>query len=188
MIVSIIVAMAENRAIGVEGRLPWHLSSDLKRFKRLTMGHHLIMGRKTFESIGRPLPGRVIIVLSRDPAYRAAGSLKAVSLEAALAIAAERQEEEVFICGGEQVYARALDLADRIYMTLVHANPQADTHFPNFDSRAWIESWSEYHPGGERDQHPFTFKILEKQSQRAEPTSAPSLAAGLGEEADQDTS
>lgn len=160
MIISIIVAMDEKRAIGVNNRVPWRLSADLKKFRELTMGHHIILGRKTFESIGRPLPGRHSIVATRDPGYKAEGCLIASSLDDALRLASERDESEVFICGGAEIYAQAMGVADRIYLTRVHAETEADTFFPEWDETAWVEKESFYQPADEKNEHPFTFKLL----------------------------
>jgi dihydrofolate reductase len=162
MIISIIVAMDEKRGIGRDNRLPWRLSADLKQFKELTMGHHIILGRKTFESIGKPLPGRVSIVVTRSAGYRADGCLIAHSLDAALQMASERGEGEVFICGGAEIYAGALDRTDRIYLTLVHTDSRADTFFPEWDESEWVEKESYHHAADEKNQHPFTFKLLER--------------------------
>jgi len=162
MIISIIVAMDEQRGIGKEGRLPWHLSADLKRFKSLTMGHYLIMGRKTFESIGRPLPGRTMIIITRNRSYAAEGCLIAASLKAAMAIAEERGESEAFIAGGGEIFTQALPLADRIYLTLVHAVVEADVFFPEYEPKEWIEAEHSYHLADERNQFPLTFKVLER--------------------------
>lgn len=129
MIVSLIAAMAENRVIGRDGALPWHLPADLARFKALTLGHPVIMGRKTFAAIGRPLPGRLNIVLSRQPAFRPAGVLVARSLAEALQLAAGAVE--VFICGGGQLYREALPLAERIYLTIINREYPGDTVFPD---------------------------------------------------------
>ena len=128
MIVSLIVAMSENRVIGREGGIPWDLPADRRRFRELTTGHTLVMGRRTFESIGRPLPGRRTIVLSRTPGFTAPGCEVAPSLAAALALCAG--EEELFVCGGAGVYREAMALADRIYLTLVHREVAGDTFFP----------------------------------------------------------
>jgi dihydrofolate reductase len=124
---AIIAAVAQNRAIGVGGRLPWHISEDLKRFKRLTMGHAILMGRKTFESIGRPLPGRRNIVLSSHPLT---GVETYSTLNAALDALAD--QERVFVIGGGQLYAQLLERADEIYLTLVHTEVEADTYFPPY--------------------------------------------------------
>jgi dihydrofolate reductase len=128
MIISLIAAMAENRVIGSGGTIPWKLPEDLRRFRSITMGHAVIMGRKTFESIGRPLPGRRNIILTRNREYRAEGCLVVHGLEAALAEC--READEVFICGGGEVFREALPLASRIYLTVVHINVEGDTFFP----------------------------------------------------------
>lgn len=160
MIVSLIVAMDERRGIGFEGRLPWRLSADLKRFKALTMGHHLIAGRKTYESIGKPLPGRTMIVITRDPDYQAEGCLIAHSVDEALALARARGETEAFIIGGAEIYAQTLERADRLYLTQVHAITDADVFFPAFDESAWREQEVSSHEAGEKNQYPSTFKLL----------------------------
>ena len=128
MIITIIAAMAENRVIGKEGGMPWHLPDDLARFKAITMGHPVIMGRKTFASIGRPLPGRLNIVLTRREGFAPEGVAVARSLDEALALAGA--VGEVFICGGGEVYREALPLADRIHLTVVHRPFEGDTTFP----------------------------------------------------------
>lgn len=129
MLASIIVAMGNNRVIGNKGQLPWHLPEDLQRFKRLTMGHPLIMGRRTFESIGRPLPGRQMIILSRDPNYKVAGCDVVSGIEAALQLA--KSAEELFICGGAEIYQQTLFLAERIYLTKLDTDPDGDVLFPD---------------------------------------------------------
>ncbi len=156
--------MDEKRGIGKEDRLPWHLSQDLKRFKAITMGHHLIMGRKTFASIGKPLPGRNMIVVTRNEEYHPEGCLVAYTLEDALSLAEQSGEDEVFIIGGGEIFAQSLDIADRIYLTIVHAEVRADTFFPNLEEEAWIERDVLYHPADEKNQYPFTFKILDRKS------------------------
>jgi dihydrofolate reductase len=162
VIVSMLVAMDEKRGIGKDGKLPWRLSSDLKRFRELTMGHHIIVGRKTFESIGKPLPGRQTIVVTRNPSHTVEGCLVAGSVESALALAESRAESEAFIIGGADIYARALGVADRIYLTEVHAGVDADTFFPEFDRGAWTETESSYQPADEKNQHACTFRLLER--------------------------
>jgi dihydrofolate reductase len=162
MIVSILVAMDERRGIGRDNRLPWRLSSDLKRFRELTMGHHIIVGRKTFESIGKPLPGRETIVVTRDTDYRAEGCLVARSLEEAIEMARERGESEVFICGGAAIYRDSLAASDRMYLTLVHAEVNADTFFPEWNAGEWVELESADREADEKNQYPFTFKLLVK--------------------------
>lgn len=132
--VSIIVAMDRERGIGIDGRIPWRLPADLAHFKQVTMGRPVIMGRATYESIGRPLPGRRNIVLSRNPVFRAPGCELAYSLEDGLRMAGEG---EVFVIGGAGVYAEALAIANRIYMTRVDGLFAVDTHFPDFDLAEW---------------------------------------------------
>lgn len=160
MIVSLIVAMDQRRGIGVNGQLPWRLAADLKRFRALTMGHHLIVGRRTYESIGRPLPGRQMIIVTRAENYCAPGCFIVHSLVEALALARERGEQEVFIGGGAQIYAPALALADRLYLTLVEAETAADTFFPQFDESEWREQESQHQPPDQSNQYPCTFKLL----------------------------
>ncbi len=162
MIISLIVAMDERRGIGKAGTLPWRLSSDLKRFRALTMGHHIIVGRRTFESIGKPLPGRHTIVVTRNEAYRPEGCLTAHSVEQAIRLAGDRGETEAFICGGAAIYAQALSEADRLYLTLVHTTVEADVFFPAIEQQAWVEKESATHAVDNRNQYPFTFKLLEK--------------------------
>ncbi len=134
MTLSIIVAMTEDRVIGKDNRLPWRLPEDLKRFKKITMGHPIIMGRKTFDSLGRPLPGRTNIVLTRNPGFKHAGVHVARSLEDAVHFA-ETQEggDEQFVIGGETIYRVALPLAKRLYLTLIHKKIAGDTYFPEVD-------------------------------------------------------
>ncbi|MBI3527429.1 MAG: dihydrofolate reductase [Betaproteobacteria bacterium] len=127
--------MAQNRVIGANNTLPWHLSTDLKRFKALTMGHHIIMGRKTFESIGRLLPGRTSIVITRNPAFKFEGVLTARSLPDALEESAG--EEEVFVIGGEQIFRDALPLATRIHATEIACDYEGDALFPAIDRAQW---------------------------------------------------
>lgn len=137
-IVSVIAAMARNRVIGIANTLPWRLPEDLKHFKALTMGHHIIMGRKTYESIGKPLPGRTTVIVTRDPAYRVDGCLTAHSIDAA--VAACGADPEVFFVGGAELYAQVLPRADRLYLTEIQAEYVGDAHFPEFDMDQWRES------------------------------------------------
>jgi dihydrofolate reductase len=162
MIISLLVAMGENRGIGIDNGLPWHLSTDLKRFKTLTMGHHLIMGRKTYESIGKPLVGRRMIVVTRDLEYHADGCLIAHSVEAALKMAEASGESEVFVIGGGEIFSQMIDLADRVYLTLVHAHVVADTFFPEIDALQWIQLEETNYPAGDRDQFSHSYRVLER--------------------------
>lgn len=160
MIVSIIAAMDKKRGIGVDNKLPWRLSADLKRFRELTMGHHIIVGRKTFESIGGPLPGRRMIIVTRDRNFKAEGCDVVHSVEYAIELARERGESEVFICGGAEIYSQSIGGADRMYLTYVDAEVAADAFFPEFDEREWSEQESFYEPADEKNQYPFTFKLM----------------------------
>jgi dihydrofolate reductase len=162
VIISIIAAMDKKRGIGAGGKLPWRLPADLKRFRDLTMGHHIVVGRKTFESIGRPLPGRRTIVVTRDSAYKAEGCDLVHSVEDALNLARERGENEVFICGGAEIYGQTIAIANRIYLTYVDAEVAADTFFPEFDEREWMEQESFYHPADEKNEYAFNFKMMIK--------------------------
>ena len=137
MIVSIIVAVAENGVIGAGNKLIWHLSEDLKNFKKLTTGHHIIMGRKTYESIGRPLPNRVSVIVTRNPDYRQKGCEVVNSISEAVELAESRQESEAFIIGGGQIYQDALLSVDKIYFTRVHHHFEGDVFFPGLKQEEW---------------------------------------------------
>lgn len=157
---SLIAAIAENRVIGVRNTLPWHLPADLKYFRRLTVGHPIILGRRNYESIGRPLPERTNIVITRRTDYSAPGCRVVHTLEAALAAA--NGTSEIFIVGGAEVYAQTLAQADRLYLTFVHAVVPGDTFFPEFDLREWRELAREYHAADEKHAHAFSFVTLER--------------------------
>ncbi|WP_119278071.1 dihydrofolate reductase [Calidithermus roseus] len=164
---SLVVAMAENRVIGRDNTLPWRLPNDLKRFRRLTMGHPVIMGRKTYESIGKPLPGRTNIVVTRTPGYSAPGCMVVGSLEAALRVAEAAPHDparprETFVIGGAELYAQALPLADRIHLTLVHAEVAGDTFFPAFDQSVWREVSRERHEPDDQHAYAYSFVTLER--------------------------
>ena len=134
---SIIVAVSENNAIGKDNNLLWHISEDLKHFKEITSGHSVLMGRKTFESLGKKLPNRRNIVITRNPDYTAEGCEMASSLEDAVRLCAG--EEEVFVIGGGEIYRQAMDMASKLYLTVVHKVYEADTFFPVIDSSCWKE-------------------------------------------------
>jgi len=135
---NLIVAMARNRVIGIDNTLPWHLPEDLKHFKHLTMGHHIVMGRKTYDSIGRPLPGRTTVIVSRDPDYAMAGCLVAHTLDEAVRLCAD--DDQAFFVGGSSLYEQALPLAERLYITEIQADYEGDAHFPEFDPGEWRET------------------------------------------------
>ncbi|MEJ2759829.1 MAG: dihydrofolate reductase [Anaerolineales bacterium] len=137
MIVSLIAAISENGVIGKDGEIPWRLPADLKLFKTLTMGHHLIIGRRTYESIGKPLPGREMIVLTRKNDYIASGCQVASSMDEAMEIAEAAGDTEAFVAGGEVVYAQTLPIADRLYLSHIHATITGDTFFPAYDEQDW---------------------------------------------------
>ncbi len=166
MPLSIIVAMAENGVIGRGGQLPWRLSTDLRRFKRLTMGHPIVMGRRTWESIGRPLPGRTSIVVSRSPAFRPAWPevLVADDWETALRLAAVAPggDAATFAIGGEKVFCAALPTAQRLFLTRVLAKIDGDARFPDFDPRAWQLVSSESHASDADNDYSHRFEVYER--------------------------
>jgi dihydrofolate reductase len=140
---SIIVAIANNQVIGINNTLPWHLPDDLKRFRALTTGHHIIMGRKTYESLGRLLPGRTTVIVTRNKNYRLEGALIAHSLEGAVALC--KNDDEVFLIGGAELYQDGLKLADKLYITEVDLTVDGDAFFPEFDLNLWQETSREAH-------------------------------------------
>lgn len=160
MRVSLVVAMSENRVIGRDNDLPWRLPADLAHFKRLTLGKPVIMGRKTCESIGRPLPGRQNIVLTRDENFRAPGCDICLDLDQAMAVAGN--VDEVMIIGGAALYETLLERADRIYLTEVHARIEGDTWFPELDSSEWQEVSREPHAADARNNLDYSFVTLDR--------------------------
>ena len=140
---SIIVAMAKNRTIGIDNTLPWRIPADLQHFKRLTMGHHMIMGRKTFESIGKPLPGRTTVVVTRNRELKIEGCIVTNSLKEAIAACAG--DEAIFIVGGADIYTQALGFANTLYITEIQQDVDGDAHFPEFDKNTWHEVSREIH-------------------------------------------
>jgi dihydrofolate reductase len=157
---SIVVAAAENNVIGRQGQLPWRLPDDLKRFKALTLGKPMIMGRKTFESIGRPLPGRTSIVISRQPGLDFPGCTVVDSLDAALAAAGA--VPEIMVVGGAEIYRQVLAQTTTVHLTRVHASVAGDTFFPELEPRQWREVGVEPHPSDERHAHAFSFITLQR--------------------------
>lgn len=146
--ISLILARADNGVIGANGALPWRLPEDMRRFKALTMGKPCIMGRKTWDSLPKkPLPGRANIVVTRDPSFAAAGAVVAHSFEEALAKARNENPAEIMVIGGADIFAAALPLASRIYLTEIHAAPEGDVRFPSFAPQQWRESAREDHAG-----------------------------------------
>ncbi len=166
MRLSVIAAVAENGVIGRDNDLPWRLPADLKRFKRTTVGHHLLMGRRTFESIGRPLPGRTTVVISRGRPELPDGVRLAASLEEAIEIAAAADDDEAFVAGGAEIFREALGRADRLYLTRVEAEVEGDRFFPELDEGAWRLISSDRRDADERNAYPLDFRILERATER----------------------
>lgn len=162
MKISIIVAYANNRVIGVENSLLWHLPDDLKNFKKITMGHMIVMGRRTWVSIGKALPGRTNAVISRERELQIQDVLVFHSLDDAIGYARNNQEDELFIIGGEQIYKLALPLADKIYLTRVHGVFQGDAHFPEPDPTQWELVSQIFHPADEKHAYGFDMMILSR--------------------------
>jgi dihydrofolate reductase len=159
--ISFVVAVSRNGVIGREGGLPWHISSDLKRFKEITMGKPVIMGRKTWDSLPRkPLPGRRNIVITRQPDFAAEGAEVVATPEAALGLCAGAPE--VAVIGGGEVYRLFWPMVDRLYLTEVDLEVEGDTHFPDLDPAQWREVAREVHPRGERDSAAFTLRVLDR--------------------------
>ena len=159
MLKSIIVAKAQNNAIGKDNQLLWHLPKDMQRFRRITMGHHVIMGRKTFEAIGKPLPGRALIIVTRNRNYHASGCKTVHNIEQALAWAEQAGETEVFIAGGEAIYRATLALADKIYLTEVKATLAGDTFFPTLAQNEWVATQRSHYPIDKR--HAYAYDVVE---------------------------
>ena len=158
--ISLIVAMAQHRVIGRNNTLPWHLPADLKHFKTLTMGHHIVMGRKTFESIGKPLSGRTSVVITRNADYTAEGVTIAHALGEAIALCCD--DPEIFIIGGAELYRQAIHLANRIYLTEIELDITGDAHFAELDKAAWRESSRVSHMPDEKNLHHYHFVTYDK--------------------------
>lgn len=165
-VLALVVAIAGNGVIGRAGGLPWRLSSDLKHFRRITMGKPVIMGRRTFASLKGPLDGRDNIVLTRDPHFAAPGIFVAHSLEEALDIgrdcARARGAEEIMVIGGAELYRACLPLAGRLHLSRVHAEVEGDVYFPEMDFSRWRETLRETHPRGPKDEYAFTLSVLDR--------------------------
>ena len=164
--ISFVVAVAQNGVIGRDNGLPWRLSSDLKRFKAVTMGKPIIMGRKTWDTLGKPLPGRTNIVITRDPAFAVDGVIAVRSVDEALMIAgshaAADKVDEICIIGGGEIYRQLMDRADRLHVTWVLANIEGDASFPPIDPKNWNEVFQEEFPAGEKDNYPTRYTIYER--------------------------
>jgi dihydrofolate reductase len=160
MRISLIVAVAENGVIGCQGKLPWRLAADLRRFKNITMGHTLIMGRRTFQSIGRALPGRRCLVVSRNREFVAEGCEVVRSFEDGCEAA--RGAGELFVIGGRLLYECALDVAAQMFWTQVHATVDGDTYFPSVDWSKWKLAYDEPHPADDKNDYPFNFRLYQR--------------------------
>jgi dihydrofolate reductase len=162
VVVSLIVAVSANGVIGRDGGLPWYLPADLKHFKRTTMGHHLIVGRRTWEEVGKPLPGRTMVVVTRSRRFAPDGAQVAHSVEQALELAAE--DDEPFIGGGSQIYRIALarDLVDRVHLTRIHAEVEGDTFLPDIDFGGWELVSEEHHEADEKNEFDYSFLVYER--------------------------
>lgn len=159
---SAIVAMAENRVIGNGNKMPWHLPADLKHFKTVTNGHPVLMGRKTFESIGKPLPNRTNMIITRDRQYSAQDCLIVNDLNTALSMAQEIDQNEIFVIGGAEIYRQLLPKVQRLYVTEIHHPFQGDAHFPELDVSEWQEVAREDHQADDKNAYAYTFVTLER--------------------------
>jgi dihydrofolate reductase len=158
--ISLIVAMAKNNVIGADNRIPWHLPAELKIFKSVTMGHHIIMGRKTWESINRLLPGRTTIIVTRQADYHVPGAIVVSRLRDALEESAG--DEEIFVIGGAELFRMTLPIADRLYLTTIDIEPVGDTFMPEIDFSQWRKISSEVHVADERNPYPFRYAVYER--------------------------
>jgi dihydrofolate reductase len=163
MRLSIIAALSTNNVIGRANGIPWRQSADLKRLKAMTMGHHMIMGRKTWDSLGKPLPGRVMVVITRRDDFAPEGAIVVKSLEDAIRVVEESGDEEPFIAGGADIFALAMHRADRMHLTRVHAEIEGDTFFPDFDD---VSEWhlvdSEHFEADEKNEYPYSYLTYER--------------------------
>jgi dihydrofolate reductase len=163
MRLSSIAALSTNGVIGRDNDLPWRQSADLKRLKAMTMGHHFIMGRKTYESVGRPLPGRITVVITRRDDYAPEGVTVVHTLEEAIRLAAQAGDDEPFVAGGAEIFELAMHRADRMYLTRVHADVEGDTFFPEFDDVSeWHLTDAEHFEADDKNQYPYSFLTYDR--------------------------
>ncbi len=162
MIISCIVAIAKNNVIGKNNQIPWYLPSDLKYFKKVTTGHHVIMGRKCYESIGKPLPNRTNIIITRDPFFISSNCLIARNIKEALEMVLENDETEAFIIGGGQIYEQTADFWDKLYLTEVDLEAEGDIFFPELDHDEWTLTSKECHQKDEKNEFDFCFKVYDR--------------------------
>ena len=166
MRISAIAAMSRNHVIGKDNQIPWHLPADLKFFMKTTQGHHVIMGRKNYVAMGKPLPRRTNIVVTRNPFFISSGCLVVHTLEEALSIAYEQGEEEAFIIGGGEIYRLAWDLTQRIYLTTIDADIDGDVFFPEIDPHQWRCMSEEVHPADDKNPYAFTIRVYDRIPQK----------------------
>ncbi|MEO6487333.1 MAG: dihydrofolate reductase [Thermoanaerobaculia bacterium] len=165
MTLSVVAALADNNVIGRDNRLPWHMPADLKRFKELTLGHHVIMGRKTFDEIKKPLPGRINVIITRRVDFSPDGVAVARSIDEAIAKAEAAGDPEIFVIGGAEIFSQLLHRADRMHLTRVHAEPEGDTFFPEFDDvNEWELVDTEHFEADAKNPHPYSFLTYERQA------------------------
>jgi dihydrofolate reductase len=163
MTLSIIVILSTNNVIGRDNELPWYMPADLKRFKSLTMGHHLLMGRKTFNEIGKPLPGRINVVITRDPGFAAEGIAIARSIDEAISKAEAAGDREIFLAGGGEIFRQTIHRANRMYVTRIHAEVEGDTFFPEFDDvNEWRLIDAEHFESDAKNAYPYSFLTYER--------------------------
>jgi len=162
MIISAIVAMSQNHVIGKDNKIPWHLPADLKYFKKTTLNHHIILGRKCYESIGRPLPKRTNIIVTRNKEYEAEGCIIVGSVQEALEYSRSRKQSEVFIAGGGQIYEQSAELWDKLYLTEVETEVEGDIHFPKLLDEQWIMISEKSYVADETNPYNYTFKVYER--------------------------
>lgn len=162
MIKSIIVAKAENNVIGKENDLIWHLPADQKYFRKTTYGHYVIMGRKTYQSLAKPLPGRVNIIITRNTEFKAEGAVVFDQFEKALEFAESQNQQEVFILGGGEIYKKSLPLMDKLYITEINESFEGDTYFPEIDTTGWQEESRHHHPADDENPYDFDFVIYSR--------------------------
>ena len=163
MLLSAIVAISENNIIGRDGHLPWHLSADLKHFKAITLGHHILLGRKNYQDINRPLPGRINLVLTRDPQFEAPGCIVCHSLNDAIAVAEKAGETELFIIGGAEIYRMALPFCEKLYLTRVQASIEGDVEMPPL-GEGWVKVSEDYGESDEKNDFPYAFQVFEREN------------------------
>lgn len=157
-----VVAVSQNHAIGKDNKLIWHLPADLKHYKEITMGHHMIMGRKTYESIGRPLPGRTTVIITRDKDYKAEGCVIVNSLEEGLEVARSANDAEACIVGGGEIFRQAMHLTDKIYLTVINEHFDGDTFYPELDPKQWnLVKREDFHPD-EKNKYYYSFCEYER--------------------------